>query len=58
MLEELQKKIQEKNYSLDTLMLATPYETRADRDLCGLLDEDVFNNDLYVEADKSNTKKI
>lgn len=58
MLEELQKKIQEKNYSLDTLMLATPYETRADRDLCGLLDEDVFNNDLYVETDKSNTKKF
>lgn len=58
MTEELKKKIQEKNYSLDTLMLATPYETRSDRDLCGLLDEQVFNNKLYVNAPKNNTKEF
>lgn len=58
MTDELKKKIQEKNYSLDTLMLATPYETRSDRDLCGLLDERVFNDELYVNTPEINTKEF
>lgn len=55
MSNELKNKIIEKNYPLGTLMLASPYETRCDRDICGLIGEDDFDKWLYVQAPERET---
>lgn len=42
--------IQRMNYPVHTLLLCTPYVSKEDRDLNGLLTEHDFISDFYVES--------
>lgn len=45
--ENILKKIRERCFSLDTLLLCTPYEKKNSRDLDGMLSEEEFNTEMF-----------
>lgn len=58
-MNKLAEIIKEKEYTLETLLLCTPFESDSDRNLLGNFDEETFfNNGFYAEPNMSNQISI